>query len=101
MEIFEEELKKRKSNFENGSSESVNDLMDGLMRLKDEEGGQLSDMEILDNIVSLLLGGYESTTLSTMWAVYYLAKYPKVLKKLRVCYNLLMLINLCRLLLCL
>ncbi|KAI3726902.1 hypothetical protein L1987_66709 [Smallanthus sonchifolius] len=67
------QLKKRK----NRSSESVNDLMDGLMRLKDEEGGQLSDMEIVDNIVSILVGGYESTTLATTWAVYYLAKYPK------------------------
>ncbi|KAK1433747.1 hypothetical protein QVD17_10663 [Tagetes erecta] len=83
MAILEEELKKRKNKFEDGSSESVNDLMDGLMKLKDEEGGQLSDIEIIDNIVSLLLGGYESTTLSTMWAVYYLAKYPKVLQKLR------------------
>lgn len=64
------------------------DLMDGLMKLKDEEGSQLSDIEVLDNIVSLLVGGYESTTLASMWAVYYLAKYPKVLEKLRVRINL-------------
>ncbi|KAI7746215.1 hypothetical protein M8C21_026155 [Ambrosia artemisiifolia] len=83
VSIFKEELKKRKNNIENGSSESVKDLMDGLMMLKDEEGGRLSDMEIVDNIVSVLIGGYESITLATMWAVYYLAKYPKVLQKLR------------------
>ncbi|KAL8230673.1 hypothetical protein R6Q57_000451 [Mikania cordata] len=76
--ILEEELKNRKK-----TNESKGDLMDGLMKLKDEEGGQLSDIEVLDNIVSLLVGGYESTTLATMWAVYYLAKYPKVLQKLR------------------
>ncbi|KAJ0709091.1 putative cytochrome P450 [Helianthus annuus] len=81
--IFNEELKKRKKDFKNGSSESMKDLMDGLMRLKDEEGGQLSDIEIVDNIVGILIGGYETTTLATMWGVYYLAKYPKVLQKLR------------------
>ncbi|XP_076893917.1 ent-kaurenoic acid oxidase 1-like [Bidens hawaiensis] len=83
IEIFKEELKKRRNNFENESNESVKDLMDGLMRLKDEEGAGLSDIEILDNIVSILIGGYESTTLTMMWAVYYLAKYPEVLQKLR------------------
>lgn len=82
--IFREELEKRKKN-DDGNTRPVNDLMDGLMKLKDEEGGHLSDIEVLDNIVSILLAGYESTSLATMWAVYHLAKYPKVLQKLRVC----------------
>lgn len=85
MAIFKEELEKRKKKFENESDESMNDLMDGLMKLEDEEGARLSDIEILDNIVSLLVAGYESTSLATTWAVYYLAKFPKVLQKLRVC----------------
>ncbi|XP_076893916.1 ent-kaurenoic acid oxidase 1-like [Bidens hawaiensis] len=77
--IFKEQLEKRK----NESSECENDLMDGLMKMKDEEGGRLSDTEILDNIVSILVAGYESTALATMWVVYYLAKFPNVLQKLR------------------
>ncbi|XP_071731621.1 ent-kaurenoic acid oxidase 2-like [Rutidosis leptorrhynchoides] len=82
--IFREELVKRKSNIEvDGSNEPMKDLMDGLMKLKDEEGRHLNEMEILDNIVSILVAGYESTTLATMWAIYYLAKYPNVLQKLR------------------
>nr|XP_043614349.1 ent-kaurenoic acid oxidase 1-like [Erigeron canadensis] len=80
--IFREELEKRKNGIED-NDQPMKDLMDGLMKLKDEEGSQLSDMEILDNIVSVLVAGYESTSLATMWAVYYLAKYPKVLQKLR------------------
>lgn len=55
------------------------DLMDGLMRMKDDEGNQLSDREVIDNIVSLIVAGYESTTLVSMWAIYYLAKFPIVL----------------------
>lgn len=63
---------------------SKNDLMDGLMRFKDEEGKGLREMEILENMLGLVAGGYESTALSIMWAFFYLAKYPDVLNKLRV-----------------
>ncbi|GJS41538.1 Ent-kaurenoic acid oxidase 2-like protein [Tanacetum coccineum] len=81
--IFKEELDKRKNNIDDGSTQPMKDLMDGLMKLKDEEERKLSDEEVLDNIIGVLVAGYESTTLATMWAVYHLAKYPKVLQKLR------------------
>lgn len=55
------------------------------MKVKDEEGNKLSDQEILDNIVSLVVAGYETTALASTWALYFLAKYPNVLEKLRVC----------------
>ncbi|KDP31198.1 hypothetical protein JCGZ_11574 [Jatropha curcas] len=80
-EIFRVELEKKKK--ENGVG-AGNDLMDGLMQMKDEEGNQLSDQEVLDNIVSLVIGGYESTSLASMWGIYYLAKYPDVVQKIRV-----------------
>ncbi|XP_023728348.1 ent-kaurenoic acid oxidase 1 [Lactuca sativa] len=80
--IFKEVLDERRNNY-NGDDQPINDLMDGLMNLKDEEGNRLSDTEVLDNMTSILLGGYESIAVVTMWAVYYLAKYPEVLQKLR------------------
>lgn len=61
--------------------------MDSLMNMKDNEGNKLSDIEVLDNIVSFLLGGAESTVLATTWAIYYLAKYPQILQKLQVCHS--------------
>ncbi|PWA78421.1 cytochrome P450 [Artemisia annua] len=82
MAIFKEELDKRKKNHDR-SSRPINDLLDGLMNLKDDEGNYLSETEILDNIVSLLVAGYESTVIVTTWAIYFLAKYPQVLQKLR------------------
>ncbi|KAF8378389.1 hypothetical protein HHK36_029728 [Tetracentron sinense] len=81
MEIFRTELEIRKQNG-NGSG-ARKDLMDGLMHMKDEEGKQLGDEEVLDNIASLIIGGYKSTSLALMWAIYYLAKFPDVLQKLR------------------
>ncbi|KAK3030718.1 hypothetical protein RJ639_037215, partial [Escallonia herrerae] len=80
-EIFRVELEKRKNNPD--GAKARNDLMDGLMELKDDEGKQLRDVEVLDNIVSLVVGGYEAISLSKMWALYLLAKYPAVLQKLR------------------
>ncbi|KAL8457331.1 hypothetical protein ACS0TY_035253 [Phlomoides rotata] len=78
--IFREELERRKNC---DASEAKNDLMEGLMQIKDEEGNRLTDIEVLDNIVTLLVAGYTSTALAKMWAIYYLAKTPDVLEKLR------------------
>ncbi|KAK2993324.1 hypothetical protein RJ640_005360 [Escallonia rubra] len=79
--MFREVLEKKKKNQD--ATKPTNDLMDGLMRVKDEQGQQLSDEEVLDNIVILIVAGYESTSVAIMWALYYLAKYPHVLKTLR------------------
>lgn len=65
-------------------NEEITDLMDGLMHVRDGEGKLLHDEVVLDNIVSLVIGGYESTALSTMWSLYYLYKFPNVLWRLRV-----------------
>ncbi|KAL5544344.1 hypothetical protein UlMin_008128 [Ulmus minor] len=77
--IFRAELEKKKME----KSGEKNDLMDGLMQIEDDEGNKLSDEEVLDNIVSLVVAGYESTSLATTWAIYNLSKYPNVLQKLR------------------
>ncbi|KAI9117268.1 hypothetical protein K1719_011434 [Acacia pycnantha] len=78
-EIYGKELQERKKM---KVVETV-DLMDGLMQIKDDEGNSLSDTEVIDNIVSLVVGGYVSTSLVSMWAIYFLAKFPNVLHKLR------------------
>ncbi|KAI3888566.1 hypothetical protein MKW92_005532 [Papaver armeniacum] len=82
-DIFRKELESRRLHAKS-QIEERNDLMDGLINMKDEQGEQLGDEEVLDNIVSLVIAGYESTSLASMWALYYLAKFPDVLQKLRV-----------------
>nr|XP_027061791.1 beta-amyrin 28-monooxygenase-like [Coffea arabica] len=74
-------INKRKC--EGDAARAEYDLLDQLLHLKDDDGKQLQDTEVLDNIVGLIIAGYESTSLSIMWAVYYLAKYPNVLKRLQ------------------
>ncbi|XP_057458182.1 ent-kaurenoic acid oxidase 2-like [Lotus japonicus] len=80
-EIFWTEFDNRKK--ESYKLKPNNDLMDGLMQIEDAEGDKLSDTEVVDNIVSLVVAGYMSTSLVSMWAISLLAKYPNVLKKLR------------------
>lgn len=84
--VFQEELEKRKKRANSNSSlageEDYDDLMSGLMQMEDERGMKLSDDEVVDNIVSLVLGGYESTSSAVLWAAYHLAKSPDVLAKL-------------------
>lgn len=75
------ELEKR----ENENMVETVDLMDELMQIEDDEGDRLSDKEVVDNIVSLVVAGYMSTSLVMMCAIYLLAQNPIVLKKLRVC----------------
>ncbi|KAK1293513.1 Ent-kaurenoic acid oxidase 1 [Acorus calamus] len=82
--MFRRELEKKKKKKKGKEAEDMEgDLMDGLMRMKDEEGKPLSDEEVLDNIISLVVAGYQSTALATMWALYHLAKSPHALHKLR------------------
>ncbi|EAZ15890.1 hypothetical protein OsJ_31312 [Oryza sativa Japonica Group] len=78
--VFREEVKRRKLK---AKLEEHDDVMSGLMRMEDEQGRRLGDDEVVDNIVSLVLGGYKSTSSAIMWATYYLAKLSAVLAKLR------------------
>ncbi|GAU12620.1 hypothetical protein TSUD_121110 [Trifolium subterraneum] len=58
-DIFWMELSKRK----NENKVETIDLMDGLIQIEDGEGDKLSDKEVVDNIVSLVAAGYNSTSL--------------------------------------
>lgn len=79
--IIRVELEKRKQ--QNKNANDAKDLMDELMQMKDEEGKKLTDEEVLDNIVSSIHVGYISTAYLSTWALYFVAKNPDVLHKLR------------------
>ncbi|KAK4394546.1 Abscisic acid 8'-hydroxylase 3 [Sesamum angolense] len=90
MAIFRDEMEKRKNG---DASKGKNDLMEGLMQMKDDDGKQLTETEVLDNMVSLVVAGYTSTSLSIMWAFRYLAMHPDVVEKLRVVEEVIRLAN--------
>ncbi|XP_044949643.1 ent-kaurenoic acid oxidase 1-like [Hordeum vulgare subsp. vulgare] len=76
--VFRQELEARKK-----VNKECDDLMSGLMRTEDKHGKRLSDEEMVDNMVNLVVAGYESTASAIMWAIYHLAKSPAALAKLR------------------
>uniref|UniRef100_A0A804LIA5 Ent-kaurenoic acid oxidase 1 n=1 Tax=Zea mays TaxID=4577 RepID=A0A804LIA5_MAIZE len=82
--VFREEVQRRRRRREGTVDDATSrDLMSGLMEMEDEQGKKLCDDEVVDNIVSLIVAGYESTSNAMMWAVYHLAKSPHALHKLR------------------
>jgi cytochrome P450 len=62
--------------------ESRTDILSMLMSARDENGQQMSDAELRDQLVSLLLLGYETTAAALTWAFYWIYSSPLVLEKL-------------------
>lgn len=77
-EILSREMRTRQ---EKGTQK--HDFMQILMDSVDENGAKMKEIEVVENIVSLILGGYESTSDVMMWGLYYLAKHPDILEKLK------------------
>ncbi|HEY9708608.1 MAG TPA: cytochrome P450 [Oculatellaceae cyanobacterium] len=62
---------------------SRTDILSLLMLARDENGQQMSDVELRDQLVSLLLLGYETTAAGLTWAFYWIHSSPSVLEKLQ------------------
>jgi cytochrome P450 len=52
------------------------DLLDTLIDARDEEGAPLSDQELRDQLVTLLLAGHETTATSLAWAIEEIVHHP-------------------------
>ena len=58
------------------------DVISKLLEVTDEEGNSLSDEQIRDEVVTLLLAGHETTALSLTFTAYLLAKNPAAERRL-------------------
>lgn len=58
------------------------DILSLLLQARDEEGQALTDGELRDELVSLLLAGHETTSTSTAWAIERLIRHPGALARL-------------------
>lgn len=57
-------------------SERPRDLLDMLLDARDEEGSPMSEKELRDQLVTLLLAGHETTATSLAWAVEEIVHHP-------------------------
>lgn len=60
------------------------DLLSMMMHARDAETGEgMNDLQLRDEIVTMLLGGHESTAMTLTWAICMLATHPEADAKLR------------------
>lgn len=59
-----------------------NDVLSLLMSAHDEAGNSMTDSELRDELITLMIGGYETTATSTAWALYWIHHKPEIREKL-------------------
>lgn len=62
--------------------ESRTDMLNLMMAARDEEGNAMTDQEIRDELLTLLLAGHETTATAMSWALYWIHRQPEVYEKL-------------------
>jgi cytochrome P450 len=62
--------------------EDVGDLLSMMLNTKDENGQGMSDKELRDEIMTMLVAGHETAAHALAWACYLLAQHPEVEERL-------------------
>ncbi len=58
------------------------DILSLLMLARDEDGQPMTDKELRDELLTLLIAGHETTATSSAWALYWIHSLPEVKNKL-------------------
>jgi cytochrome P450 len=74
-----EEIARRRGD---SNGESSNDMLALLLAARDDEGNPLTDQELRDELITLLLAGHETTATSIGWAFERLLRTPSALERL-------------------
>lgn len=72
------EIEERRNNFDPNRI----DILSLLLMAEDEEGNGLTDQDLRDELMTLLLAGHETTATALTWAMYWLHSLPEVKEKL-------------------
>ncbi|MEY3867662.1 MAG: hypothetical protein RLZZ338_1553 [Cyanobacteriota bacterium] len=62
--------------------EKRTDILSLMMEARDENGESMTDIELHDELLTLLFAGHETTATALAWAFYWIHKYPSVREKL-------------------
>ncbi|MBD2773613.1 cytochrome P450 [Iningainema tapete] len=60
------------------------DILSLLMSAQDETGKPMTDAELHDELITLLIAGYETTATAIAWALYWIHRHPQIGEKLLV-----------------
>ena len=64
------------------SGRDTGDLLSMLLHARDEDGDSMSDEQLRDEMMTIILAGHETTALALSWTFYLLSKHPEVETKL-------------------
>jgi cytochrome P450 len=78
--VIYEEITRRRAQ---GDLAERTDILSLLLLARDESGEAMTDGELRDELVSLLLAGHETTATSVAWAVERLVRHPEKLARLQ------------------
>jgi cytochrome P450 len=68
---------------ERRASSMGDDLLSDLLRAQDIDGSFMTDQQLRDEVMTMLLAGHETTALALSWAWFLLASYPDTQAKLQ------------------
>ena len=76
--LLQAEIDERRTNPE----KLGNDILSLMLSATDEDGQSMSDDQLKDELITLLVAGHETTATSLAWAFYWLEKLPEIKAKL-------------------
>jgi len=84
-ELLYAEIRDRRQALETLDAEAAaqTDILTLLMQTRDENGEAMSDTELHDELVTLLLAGHETTASAMVWMLYWIHYLPEVEQKIR------------------
>ncbi len=65
-----------------GNEAGHTDILSLLLAARDEDGQPMTDVELKDELRTLLLAGHETTAISMAWALHYVHRLPEVRQRL-------------------
>ncbi|HAG79859.1 MAG TPA: cytochrome P450, partial [Cyanobacteria bacterium UBA12227] len=77
-QLIYEEINERRAQ----PDDSRTDILSLLMSARDEAGQPMTDVELRDELMTLLVAGHETTATALTWAFYWIHKLPEVRQKL-------------------
>ncbi len=77
-DLLQAEIEDRRTNPE----KLGNDILSLMLSVTDEDGQLMTDDQLKDELITLLVAGHETTATALAWAFYWLEKLPKVKEKL-------------------
>ncbi|MBW4679773.1 MAG: cytochrome P450 [Microcoleus vaginatus WJT46-NPBG5] len=77
-ELLYAEIRERRENLD----PSRTDVLTLLLLARDEAGEGMSDLELRDELITLLAAGHETTATALAWALYWVHRHPQVRERL-------------------